>query len=882
MFRKHSENAFLGTGDTSAFVHETGALHSDTDKLPVVVRQTQTLARHQGIPRLPRICIRRKNIFGALESLNDVTIVQSLSGRGKSISAAEWAFHRRNQGDRVIWIDVPVEDTVEPTILRIADVLVNERSLEATQNRTIIVFDDAHNLIPGDSTEILLEAIRLVPNCHLVLVTSNELELEMVALAKRLTVRRVSGYELLLSLQEIQELAEAWELPISKGRAVELLELTGGWMWVIKLILKGSVADYGSIAGGTEWTLAKQEILSSIRVPELLEIAESMAILDNIDLESVTALKQTASVMVTPWNSIEPGEAIFALQRFGQILTMPNENRLTWAFPTFVRNCLRSDLEKRHPGISMTIHGDLAEHFEGMSRADMLDRILVHARSGQRWDILARMYATYGAWGCYRFPREARFAYESVPLEIQRMFPALTLSRSTVNDDRSEKLQLRFGVVDGSTTYENLTQNVVREVVPSLAALNATVIVEELQDHGKLNQALDFVQWAQEHLDVSKRTELTELNISTLYFQHGRLLMLLGQPDESLNVTRTAFDSAGSIASKRLRCQAAGQMALLYAAKNQYALAQNWCTVANELSATLYPQEIAALQPLRLAQAVLALDALDYETAAQRLAEAKYHRVDSALDYAISLAESELSLVSGRSSEHLMRSPQCETPLEQVSSPVILCPLTDSYLSLLTAEGHLNRVARQLAGFPASSVQFVAHKSYLLLLNGEFEKAWALAGKLRIDRFTPRNQVQIQLTIAVAALEVGDLAAAINAATNAHRIAELSQSYFALAKFKPDTLQHLADLAGISWRVKNIAHIGVAYPQKAQLVRLSERESVVLRSLREFDTLPSVAKDLFVSVNTVKKQIHSVYRKLGVNSKQAALTRGVELGLLDS
>jgi len=43
--------------------------------------------------------------------------------------------------------------------------------------------------------------------------------------------------------------------------------------------------------------------------------------------------------------------------------------------------------------------------------------------------------------------------------------------------------------------------------------------------------------------------------------------------------------------------------------------------------------------------------------------------------------------------------------------------------------------------------------------------------------------------------------------------------------------------------------------------------------------VPEMADALFISVNTVKSHLKSVYRKLAVSSRQAAVKRARELGL---
>ncbi|MCL3861615.1 response regulator transcription factor [Actinotalea sp. K2] len=53
--------------------------------------------------------------------------------------------------------------------------------------------------------------------------------------------------------------------------------------------------------------------------------------------------------------------------------------------------------------------------------------------------------------------------------------------------------------------------------------------------------------------------------------------------------------------------------------------------------------------------------------------------------------------------------------------------------------------------------------------------------------------------------------------------------------------------------------------------RLTRREVVVLRHLAEDATLQQIAARLFVSRNTVKSQVRSLYRKLGVSRRTEAV-----------
>jgi LuxR family maltose regulon positive regulatory protein len=61
---------------------------------------------------------------------------------------------------------------------------------------------------------------------------------------------------------------------------------------------------------------------------------------------------------------------------------------------------------------------------------------------------------------------------------------------------------------------------------------------------------------------------------------------------------------------------------------------------------------------------------------------------------------------------------------------------------------------------------------------------------------------------------------------------------------------------------------------------LSERERAVLRLLPTILPNSEIAGELFVSVNTVKTHLRSIYRKLDVGSRRDAVVRARELRLL--
>jgi LuxR family maltose regulon positive regulatory protein len=70
-------------------------------------------------------------------------------------------------------------------------------------------------------------------------------------------------------------------------------------------------------------------------------------------------------------------------------------------------------------------------------------------------------------------------------------------------------------------------------------------------------------------------------------------------------------------------------------------------------------------------------------------------------------------------------------------------------------------------------------------------------------------------------------------------------------------------------------------PVKQSLIEpLSERELEVIRLLGTDLDGPDIARQLVVSLNTVRTHTKNIYAKLGVNNRRAAVRRAEELDLL--
>ena len=121
---------------------------------------------------------------------------------------------------------------------------------------------------------------------------------------------------------------------------------------------------------------------------------------------------------------------------------------------------------------------------------------------------------------------------------------------------------------------------------------------------------------------------------------------------------------------------------------------------------------------------------------------------------------------------------------------------------------------------------------------------------------------------------------------------ELARSHLALAEAGPartvlaeveQVLELRPDLGILVEDARELRELVAATsgPDGAWAMSLTGAELRLLPYLATHLTFPGIASRLFISRNTVKSEAVSVYRKLGVSSRNDAIERAVEVGLLD-
>ena len=93
-----------------------------------------------------------------------------------------------------------------------------------------------------------------------------------------------------------------------------------------------------------------------------------------------------------------------------------------------------------------------------------------------------------------------------------------------------------------------------------------------------------------------------------------------------------------------------------------------------------------------------------------------------------------------------------------------------------------------------------------------------------------------------------------------------------------------ADLAQVALKLQSMSFSARVSSERTfpvdhpVLSELSEREREVLEQLMSGSRVPAIAKDLFISQNTVRNHLKAIYRKVGVSSQSALIELVRSLG----
>lgn len=836
-------------------------------------------------------------------------MVYGIQGYGKTTLVAGW-LHDQFAEVRVAWVSArpskgdverfaahalteldaqrfvgaarPAEDAQAAT-----DVLLGQlggvlRASRAAQ--FVLVIDDAHWLLDDGLLLGLIDLAARFERFSVVVCSRSRHPIQLLA-AGRVDVEVVPARELLLSPAEIGELAARMSLPLAPAHAQELYEVFGGWIAAVLLVL--SEIDDSSDSADRVLPLARvAHYLRDIVLPGIGER-------DRLEMIMRLSLAERLSHRLIEHIAREEGQDPPSLVRLvespGLAERRYEDDDVVLVWPRFIRDNLRTIYTGSHPETAKTTHQRMARWFAASSAPDALALALRHVAAAQDWEMLQQLWSRRTAELMFNHAEALAAVLDVVPEAVIAKHVGLQVARDvwhaagSVGNDRDLLVALR--------TYAESSRGVVRRGLDGLQLhdllfVGTGYLVAERLD-GRLAEAdtvadeIDRLAAAQ----IGHRSDPGDL-LAWFHFQRGLTQTLRADHACAARHYEKAWQHRRRTAAV-VAANTAANLALTHALAADPTASRHWLDRYRVLQTESYwGHEVACVGALA-AEVLLALDRLDPAKCNASLETLTRRAVPLELWPIVAYVKAATALHYGEPAAALAELDSTQPAHSPAVAPAAALLLTRARADLLLAAGQGQRAGALLDSHNAEThPQLAVPLVRLHLLAGDPEEARRIAAASLWDEITDRGSRQeLWMLHALASLRLGDLQTSSDMTRRSlatYRDTRQLRPFTTLAKAD---LQGLLDAAGVSLPFADLIRVmrhRNPFDRKVTFVQLTPRERTLLEQLMTGATRQQIADRLYLSVNTVRSQLTTLYRKLGVTRREEAVARSAEYGLVRS
>ncbi|MER6430639.1 LuxR C-terminal-related transcriptional regulator [Streptomyces sp900105245] len=860
-------------------------------------------------PARPATFLRRPRLAEHLDQAlgTPLTMVNGSAGAGKTLLVADWADRLQrpvawftnedgDQGCGMFWAyvlqalraaDVPLPDDLgcpadasrvdRKLLARLAD------ELSGLPEPVLLVLDE-FDRVPSARIAEQLEFVlhHAGQGLRLILVTRTEPLLPLHRYRAAGTMTEIRDAELALTPGEAAALLELHGLRLPEEAMGALVERTRGWAAGLRLCALAAQQSPDPEAYLKDFEAGRSTIADFL----LAEVLKRQTARSQDVLLRVSVVERFCPELVAELTGRDDGEPVLAALH-GQNAFVEDLGHTWYRLHPLFGEILRAHLRVRSPGLETELHrraarwlrasgslpqalahGAAAGDWNFTARALVDDLAIGQLFTGLRASDLAELFSRMGPEATSAAADLVRAARDLSDRDIERGLVHLRRAEDLLASEPSDAAG-RLSCVLLETLAARLTGS------PGMAERAATT-VERLR--GEVPAEL-----------LEKHPEVVALLLTHL----GSARLWAGHFDEARAVLSEAGGCPSGVSTALPREDAFGQLALIDHLDGWLGRAERKALAALNEGEKFGLRRPSPSGPglAQLVLAALCVDRGELDQARAYLEEAAEAGAppDPVTAAARSLATARLLLARGE--------PRAAAAAAEPATPAaVVSPWAEARTAVIVSAAHLAegrpdsalKVLDDLAcdGDPA----YAAEIAWARCAAGDPDGAVALLDRTRLQgRTGPGVTVRAALVRASAAQRAGDDTTARKLLARALVEARRERLRRPFLEAGPD-LRRLLDgpsLQGLAagWLVPAAPapHGGAARPAEPAPVvveELSGREREVVGRLAEMMSTEEIAADLYVSVNTVKTHLKSVYRKLGVNGRAEAVRRARDHGLI--
>jgi LuxR family maltose regulon positive regulatory protein len=856
-------------------------------------------------PLLPDAMIARDRLVDRMRSSAAITILRAPGGGGKTVALAQWAAAQGGERHPFAWVSVDVSTgerlafwtAVAEAVLRSGAVPDGARlhgvvpALRATNDparllvraflelpgELSLVIDNAERIRDTEITDDLRTLLVACPRIFLVVAGHDVTELESPATASLLSTVIIDEDELAFTVEETAEALRREGFLDADARAIAgpLRESVAGF----PLATRSVVASIRSMGGTDPAALADSlhdrasSTVSDFIAAQLAARADSPRLSDFLLRTSIAP--ELSTELATELSGVADAEELLAeaeLAGLGMWELVEGERRFVYS--SVIGSELRVQLAARFPAEWLRLKRIVAEWALAHGRFLPALEGAVEIRD---YELASRVVRNSWATLLGNNPQAVIDVLSEVPLRAFRLNPllafCLALAYNLFDAHRLHALEM-LGVAAVAARLRRpasgSAESVLLKTVEGIASrlLGRTDAARE-----SAVSALD----AYAELSSASRVGLDGL-ASTVLLHNGTSLLYAGQLDRALIVFQESYAAAGpeiTAESIHARSMIAGTYALRGDLPEARALVE-------QIRSEEWPERwkesyMAAFY--RLAETIIALESFAFDEARRQLDTLADHfdtiehwPLLAALDGQIQLGRGDAAgglAALDRWVAKWRRGPRWQLPLSRE-----LLATTRSILQL--SLGQTDDALRAVEHAPRSHPNaYAVPLARIALCQDDSNRAIDLLRVIDPEQESPRQAAERLVIAAAASLRLGSTGAALAELEDAAMLVQDRRLRVPVMLIPSADLTALAAIAeehGLyAGAVALAARVPEVIGQSVSPTRLTSRELVVLQALVSTSSVQAIAAQTYVSKNTVKTQLRSVYRKLGVTSREDAL-----------
>jgi len=821
-------------------------------------------------------------------SRHPLTIVRGASGTGKTALLGEWASERATTLPAV-WVTVDdlssgrfsFWSTVVDTLVRagiatpgslLADLVpfasptdelrqTLHRGLHELPEPVLLVVDDLHRLRDTAVIDDLLWLLERGSRLHLVVGTRTVSALEGAVSKARFSPTVIGGERLAFTVDDTIAAARSAGIELEDSVLTALHARAEGWPLGVRLLLVEVEGAPASSAATAADALVRQEgarLVSGLESSGRLDLLLRTSIAERITAPVVAALVDDVDdAGIFDWMEVE---GLGARDEAGRFRHHP-----------FVREVLEAELVRRYPAEVPELRRRLARWADANEDIPTAIRQAALVRD---WDLLSAVTRRHFGPITRLYSAEMRDALDQIPAGALRRFPILLTTLALLLNAQptttSQRLRALATITSG-LLRDRLAKD---ESSERMWLLICRMAVERVT--GRHDQAARTADDILEYLplwehrpddDLRGTLSIVQLQVATSLFYVGRhadATPLL----RDVGATGAPWRAMHALSLDVLITAMRGDMVATLAALGPLRERQSPSGWRGTYSATGY----------HLAEALLHLEDFDVEGARREVAMLDVHRPTIEHWPLLLRLDGLIALTDGDAFGGAQRMTTALAERKIASTSTAMSALISATKAdLLIAAGQTQRARQTL---PAARLESRLPLARIALAENRPDRALELVDPLVWEGgHLPRSQAEALLVQAVALARTGGPAAGVEAATTALgvlREAALRRPLMMVPRSELLPILHLVD--GVDAE-ELLAGVPDPFGSASVMPRLSARELDVLAELVTAPGAAEIAARLFVSTNTVKSQLRSIYRKLGVTSREEALRVAFERGL---